>query len=238
LYYTGKGTPLNYFLAAQWFYKAALQGHLNAEFLLGDQFMRGLGIASNPAQGNMWIRRAAAHGYQDAIKYHAPANAQPSPAVAASQQSNTRQGTCAAVYIINVGGEYGQHYDYGAAWNRSSYDDALAGAKSQLMQVAVGVDPADLPGGKFGPPPATGSGCTYAHGAVAGKLKIRPSGGSMWNAGGAAGTSILGAGIDDMVTVNFAVSTDAAVSVAISQCQTQKGSGDNDHEVCKVLEQW
>ena len=106
------------------------------------------------------------------------------------------------------------------------------------MQVAVGVDPADLPGGKFGPPPATGSGCTYAHGAVAGKLKIRPSGGSMWNPGGAAGTSILGAGIYDMVTVNFADSTDAAVSVAISQCQVQKGSGDNDHEVCKVLEQW
>ena len=238
MFFIGTGTSINYQQAMFWYWKAAAQGNPVAQSTISYMYLKGIYVAQDTSQARAWFQKAAQQGQKEAIDSLAQLNAQPSPAVAASQQNNAQQGTCAAVYIINVGGEYGQHYDFGAAWSRSSYDDALAGAKSQLMQVAVGVEPRDLPGGQFGPPPATGSGCTYAHGAVAGKLKIRPSGGSMWNPGGAAGTSILGAGIYDMVTVNFADSTDAAVSVAISQCQTQKGSGDNDNEVCKVLEQW
>jgi hypothetical protein len=140
---------------------------------------------------------------------------------------------------------YGTQVFYGAAWSRISYADALAGAKTELMKVVTGdeVDPRQLPGagGQYAAKPEQGSGCTYAHGAVAGALKIRPSGGSMWNPGGAAGTSILGPGIYDIIDASFGDSTDGSASAALSKCQTRphvSGGGDSDHETCTVLQQW
>ena len=128
-----------------------------------------------------WLQKAANQGNQDAMnalaRYFtqtqpAPAAAQPAsaPQQTASQQG---QGACAAVYIV-VGEDntYGQHYFYGAAWSRSSYADALAGAKSELMNytgAGNALDHGQSPdaGGRYAATPVEGSGCTYAHGAVA-----------------------------------------------------------------------
>jgi hypothetical protein len=48
----------------------------------------------------------------------------------------------------------------------------------------------------------------------------------------------MGDGIYDIIAANFADSTDAAISAAMSRCQTENGPGENDREVCTVLSQW
>jgi hypothetical protein len=260
----GPVIPVNFAQAYYWFQKEDAAGRAlgtqdgliaatGAEREIGAMFSKGgPGLPADPVQARAWFQKAAAQGDQYSINALAQMNppaTQPAPAqpAAAPQQTAPQQGqgTCAAVYIV-VGEDntYGQHYFYGAAWSRSSYDDALAGAKSELMNYAGAgddIDPRQLPdaGGQYAAKPVEGSGCTYAHDAVAGALKIAPSGGSMWNPGGAAGTSILGAGVYDKINASFSDSTDAAASAAISECQTNHvASGDNDHEICKALEQW
>jgi hypothetical protein len=220
----------------------------NAERFIGYLYsIGGPNLPADLAQARAWIQQAIADGDPTAQQLLNSLNPAPAPAPAAPapapQQAAPQQGICAAVYI--VAGEdsvYGTHMFYGAAWSRSSYADALAGAKSELLKVATAneVDPRELPdaGGQYAATPQTGSGCTYAHGAVAGKLKIAPSGSSIWNPGGAGGTSPLGPGIYDIIAANFADSTDAAVSAAMSQCQTTDGPGNNDAETCTVLQQW
>jgi hypothetical protein len=246
MYQSGLGVEKDYSQALIWYRKAADQGNAAAEYNYGYMHQYGQGVGIIMSEAKFWYQKAAAQGMPDAIQalaqMNAPTQPAPAPQQAAAQQG---QGTCAAVYIV-VGEDntYGQHYFYGAAWSRSSYADALAGAKSELMNYTGAgndLDPRQLPdaGGQYAATPVEGSGCTYAHGAVAGALKIAPSGGSMWNPGGAAGTSILGAGIYDKINANFSNSTDAAASAAISECQTNHvASGDTDHEVCNVIEQW
>jgi hypothetical protein len=247
MYLLGAGTPRNYSQAMLWYQKAAAQGYAAAQSQIGGMYMKGEGVAKDPAQARAWYQKAAAQGWrpaQNALAQMngqspsaiAPAQPAPAPQQAAPQQG---QGICAAVYITGVeDNTYGAHWLFGAAWSRTTLGEAESAAQAELMTVAAGADPSVLPGGQYAPSPATGSGCTYAHGAVAGKLKIAPGGCSMFNSGCAAGTSILGAGIYDAIVANFADSTDAAVSAAMSQCQTTNGSGDNSDETCAVLQQW
>jgi TPR repeat protein len=236
----------NYAQAMVWFQKAAADGNGDADYEIGMMYWHGVGVQANLTVARDWMYRASqqyfsyGNGAYDQLTALLTPAAPPAPA---PQQAAPQQGICAAVYI--VAGEdsvYGTHMFYGAAWSRSSYADALAGAKSELLKVATAneVDPRELPdaGGQYAATPQTGSGCTYAHGAVAGKLKIAPSGSSIWNPGGAGGTSPLGPGIYDIIAANFADSTDAAVSAAMSQCQTTDGPGNNDAETCTVLQQW
>jgi tetratricopeptide (TPR) repeat protein len=256
MYLNGLGVTKNQSEAISWLNKILALDKANAskpgsmDDLIGRLYLSGLANgtdrANDPQQARAWLQKAANLGNQDAMNALAQLNAQSAPPAQptpAPQQATPQQGICAAVYI--VAGEdsvYGTHMFYGAAWSRSSYADALAGAKSELLKVATAneVDPRELPdaGGQYAATPQTGSGCTYAHGAVAGKLKIAPSGSSIWNPGGAGGTSPLGPGIYDIIAANFADSTDAAVSAAMSQCQTTDGPGNNDRETCTVLQQW
>jgi hypothetical protein len=265
----GHGVPQSYSQAIVWYKKAAIQarGHVytvdktmgcvcSAAARLGMIYWLGWGVPRDLAQAREWAQLAVSEGdsgtvlaqinnFAAAHPAAQPAPAQPAPAPQqdAPQQG---QGICAAVYIVfGMDATYGTHVFYGAAWSRISYADALAGAKTELMKVVTGdeVDPRQLPGagGQYAAKPEQGSGCTYAHGAVAGALKIRPSGGSMWNPGGAAGTSILGPGIYDIIDASFGDSTDGSASAALSKCQTRphvSGGGDSDHETCTVLQQW
>jgi TPR repeat protein len=257
MYLNGLGVTKNQAEAISWLNKILALNQAAAstpgvmDDLMGrlyiNQGLHGTDRFNNMQQARAWLQKAANLGNPDAINALAQLNAQASPAPAATQPApapqqaapQQGQGICAAVYLIAPDDTtYGHHWFYGAAWNWATLDGAESAAQSKLVQTAAGVDPADLPGGQYAPSPAPGSGCTYAHGAVAGKLKIAPSGGSAWNPGGAGGTSPLGPGIYDAIAANFANSTDAAVSTAMSQCQTTPGSGNNDAETCAVLEQW
>ncbi|MGD0348227.1 MAG: tetratricopeptide repeat protein [Terracidiphilus sp.] len=258
MYLNGLGVTKNQSEAISWLNKILALDKANAskpgsmDDLIGRLYLSGLANgtdrANDPQQARAWLQKAANLGNQDAMNALAQLNAQSAPPAQptpAPQQATPQQGICAAVYtVVGSGGPYGSHYYYGAAWSRSSYADALSGANSELMKFIGGandVDPRQLPGagGQYAATPAEGSGCTYAHGAVAGALKIAPGGCSMFNSGCAAGTSTMGPGIYDKMNANFADSTDAAASAAISACQTNKAAGgDIDHEVCNVIEQW
>jgi len=228
------GVTQNYAQALFWLQKAAAQGDSISENYLGAMYQNGLGVAVDYAQARAWFQKAAAKGNPSAIQALAQMTGGTQPA-----QSGTAQGNCAAVYITSSRDDtYGTHEYFGAAWRFTSYNDALAAASAELARRAAGIDPNRLPGGQYGPSPAQGSGCNYAHGAVAGKLKVAPGGSSMFNASGAAGTGPMGPGIYDIIEASFADSTDAAISAAMSRCQTENGPGENDREVCTVLSQW
>lgn len=257
----GHGVPQSYTQAIVWYKKAAIQGQghvysidktmgcvCSAAARLGMIYWHGWGVPVDLAQAREWAQLAVSEGDSGTVlaqinsfaAAHSapPPDTQPAPAPqqAAPQQG---QGTCAAVYITGVeDNTYGAHWLYGAAWSRTTLNEAESAAQAELMKVGAGADPRVLPGGQYAPSPYAGSGCSYAHGAVAGKLKIAPGGCSMFNSGCAPGTGILGAGIYDAIVANFADSTDAAASAAMSLCHTTNGSGDNDDETCAVLQQW
>jgi|SRR6185437_4225717 len=65
----GKGSSLDYALAARWYLKAAEQGHAQAQFNLGTMYAQGQGVPVDKAQSIMWIDRAARLG--DAAAQHA-----------------------------------------------------------------------------------------------------------------------------------------------------------------------
>ena len=52
--------------AVRWFRAAAEQGHVEAQFTLGNCYMQGIGITQNQAAAAKWIRKAAEQGYADA----------------------------------------------------------------------------------------------------------------------------------------------------------------------------
>ncbi len=231
----GFGVTQNSQTGLFWLHKAIDLGRSDAASDMGDIYRDGKpGIPPDPTQARIWYQKAISMGSTRAQSELAQLNAgtQPAPAT-------TQQGTCSAVYITGEDEPpYGQHFFYGAGWGAATYDDALATANAELVKFAAGIDPRMLPGGQYGPTPEQGSGCTYAHGAVAGKLKISPPGSSMFNPSGAAGTAPMGPGIYDIIAAGFADSTDDAVAAAMAKCKSKNGPGDWEHEVCAVLTQW
>jgi TPR repeat protein len=65
-YYEGKGAPQDYKQAAQWFAKAAGQGHGRAEYQLGAMYVAGQSVKQDFAQALQWFRQAANQGDDDA----------------------------------------------------------------------------------------------------------------------------------------------------------------------------
>jgi TPR repeat protein len=257
MYLNGLGVEKNQPEAISWFNKVAPPTPGSAYDRIGYHYWSAYKAHLNKnndaeilQQAHVWFQKAAGMGNQDAVnllaQYFAPAQpdplTQPAPQAAPDSQpaqSGTTQGTCSAVYITGEDEPpYGQHFFYGAGWNAATYNDALATANAELVKFAAGIDPRMLPGGQYGPQPEQGSGCTYAHGAVAGKLKISPPGSSMFNPSGAAGTAPMGPGIYDIIAAGFADSTDDAVAAAMAKCKSKNGPGDWEHEVCTVLTQW
>jgi TPR repeat protein len=64
LYATGDWTgPKDPALGAEWYRKAALSGHPDAEYNLGFMYLLGEGVPPDPEEGLRWLRRSADHGY-------------------------------------------------------------------------------------------------------------------------------------------------------------------------------
>ena len=57
------GLGVNLVVAAEWFQKAALQGHVLSAFNLGASFERGDGVEVNLASAAQWYRKAASQGH-------------------------------------------------------------------------------------------------------------------------------------------------------------------------------
>ena len=67
IYYNGKNVPINYTEALQWYKKAALQGHADAQFNLGLMYDKGhIGIPKNNENAYIWYKFASEQGNGDA----------------------------------------------------------------------------------------------------------------------------------------------------------------------------
>lgn len=67
LYYKGLGVPQNSAVAAQWFYRAAVQGQVEAQTFLGIMHLRGEGVPFNPVLSHMWCELAVSQGFDEAL---------------------------------------------------------------------------------------------------------------------------------------------------------------------------
>jgi TPR repeat protein len=63
MYSQGQGVELDYTEAGRWWLKAADQGNAAAQFNLGLQYVKGVGVAQDYAR---WFRKAASQGYEAA----------------------------------------------------------------------------------------------------------------------------------------------------------------------------
>ena len=63
MYTTGRGVPKDLERAAEWYEKAAIQGHTGAQFSLGAMLVNGEGVPRDVATGLMWLNlsREAEH---------------------------------------------------------------------------------------------------------------------------------------------------------------------------------
>tara|TARA_R110002072_G_scaffold191191_3_gene348054 strand:- start:11 stop:229 length:219 start_codon:yes stop_codon:yes gene_type:complete len=60
---------LEYEEAAEWYTKAALQGHPRAQFALVNLYEKGLGVELSPTKARLWAQRSAESGHPEAIAY-------------------------------------------------------------------------------------------------------------------------------------------------------------------------
>ena len=63
----GLGVPQHYAEAMKWYLKAAEQGHVEAQYLLGRMYWKGKGAPQNNVQAHKWLNLAAA-AHKFAIK--------------------------------------------------------------------------------------------------------------------------------------------------------------------------
>ena len=61
-YYFVEGGPRNYAKAAEWYRRAAEQGHAPAQFNLGVMYKKGEGVPRDYAEAAKWYRKAAEQG--------------------------------------------------------------------------------------------------------------------------------------------------------------------------------
>lgn len=55
----------NYTEAVNWFRKAAEQGDVNAQALLGSMYYDGVGVTKNLSEAKKWFEKAAAQGNEE-----------------------------------------------------------------------------------------------------------------------------------------------------------------------------
>jgi TPR repeat protein len=63
LYYNGRGVPMDYTKAREWFEKAAAQGDADAQYNLGVLYDFGKGVPRDYAKARQWYEKAAAQGH-------------------------------------------------------------------------------------------------------------------------------------------------------------------------------
>ena len=59
LYLNGRGVPQNYYLAAKWFYRAAIQGQGEAQYQLAMLYNKGKGVPRDYTLAYMWLNVSA-----------------------------------------------------------------------------------------------------------------------------------------------------------------------------------
>lgn len=69
MYSEGQGVKQDYFKAAEWFQRAAEQGHAEAQYNLGLMYYRGKGVKQDYFKAIEWYQKAAAQGIADAQAY-------------------------------------------------------------------------------------------------------------------------------------------------------------------------
>jgi TPR repeat protein len=65
-YWYGRGVPLDYVEAANWFRKAADRGYAEAQYRLGQMLAIGQGIPQDDTEAANWYRKAAEQGKREA----------------------------------------------------------------------------------------------------------------------------------------------------------------------------
>jgi TPR repeat protein len=65
-YYYGRGVPVDYARALEWYRKAADQGSPKGQYNVGWMFANGRGVPANDAEAVEWYRKSADQGYPDA----------------------------------------------------------------------------------------------------------------------------------------------------------------------------
>jgi TPR repeat protein len=65
----GEGVPVDYAQAAEWYLKAATQGHCVAQFDLGLMYGQGQGVVRDDAKALLWLHNSADRGHAGA-QYH------------------------------------------------------------------------------------------------------------------------------------------------------------------------
>lgn len=63
MYRDGKGAPLDYKLAMEWYRKAAAQGYPAGQHRVGNMYVLGLGVNQNFTEAKCWHLKAAKQGY-------------------------------------------------------------------------------------------------------------------------------------------------------------------------------
>ena len=62
----GQGTEKSVPLAIRFFEQAAEQNDASAQYVLGQIYLKGLGIKADPSKGRLWLERAAENGNESA----------------------------------------------------------------------------------------------------------------------------------------------------------------------------
>jgi TPR repeat protein len=74
LYFTGNGVRQDYHKAKQWYEKAAKQGAVGSQYMLGYMYENGLGVRQNLSEAKEWYGKACDNGYQKGCEDYARLN--------------------------------------------------------------------------------------------------------------------------------------------------------------------
>ncbi len=66
--YMGIGTAVNYPAALLLYEKAAIKGHMHAQYIAAMFYFKGYGTESNPKKGMYWLLKAAQQGHKPALE--------------------------------------------------------------------------------------------------------------------------------------------------------------------------
>ena len=74
MFQRGIGVDINQSQAAKWYEKAAIQGHIDAQYNIGLMYANGEGVEQNEQFALMWLASAAKQGDKEATKNTACTN--------------------------------------------------------------------------------------------------------------------------------------------------------------------
>ena len=142
MYYKGDGAPQDYTKAAEWYRKAAEQGHADAQFMLGLMYEYGRGLPKDYVQAADWYRKSAEQGNNFAqnnlgIMYENGRGLPKNYTMAAEwYRKSAEQGNANAQFKLGLMYEYGRglpkDYTKAADWYRKSAEQGNIFAQNNL----------------------------------------------------------------------------------------------------------